>query len=116
MPVIIGHACWPIATATNILLAECRWKKDGYSFRCDITSDMSADPVPLSDMHACTVQLYQTCMLGSFIDTRVCIVLLYQARHLVCHKSIRHVYRQGAAATGLKKNLLATILDAILNI
>ena len=74
-----------------------------YSFRCDITSDMSADPVPLYDMHACTVQLYQTCMLGSFIDTRVCIVLLYQARHLVCHKSIRHVYRQGAALAGLKK-------------
>ena len=34
----------------------------------DITSDMCADLVPLSDMPACTVQLYQTCMLGSFIQ------------------------------------------------
>ena len=32
---------------------------------------MSADPVPLSDMPACTVQLYQTCMLGSFIQTHM---------------------------------------------
>ena len=32
---------------------------------------MSADPVPLSDMPACTVQLYQTCMLGSFIQIHV---------------------------------------------
>ena len=32
-----------------------------------ISSDMSAKPLPLSDMPACTVQIYQTCMLGSFI-------------------------------------------------
>ena len=36
-------------------------------------------------------------------DTRVCKALLYQARHLVCHKSIRYAYRQGSAPTGLKK-------------
>ena len=34
-----------------------------------MTSDMSADP--LSDIPACTVQLYQTCMLGSFIQINV---------------------------------------------
>ena len=34
-------------------------------------SDMSVDPVPLSDVPACTVQLYQTCMLGSFIQIHV---------------------------------------------
>ena len=28
----IGHACWSIATATEILLVGCRWEKDGY--RC----------------------------------------------------------------------------------
>ena len=69
----IGHACWSIATATNILQVECSWKKDGYKFgatcwyRGVIISDMSADPVPLSDIPTCTVQLYQqilTCMLG----------------------------------------------------
>ena len=31
----------------------------------------SADPVSLSNMHACTVQLYQTCMLGSFIQLHI---------------------------------------------
>ena len=40
-------------------------------FRGAITSDMFADPVPLSDMPACAVQLYQTCMLGSFIQIRM---------------------------------------------
>ena len=42
-----------------------------YFCRGAITSDMSADPVPLSDMLDCTVQLYQTCMLDSFIQTRM---------------------------------------------
>ena len=82
----IDHACWSFATATDILLAESRWKKDGvwcYLYRGAIISDMSADTVPLSDMPACTVQLYQTYMLGSFIEIRK-FVLLYQVRHLVC--------------------------------
>ena len=39
-----------------------------YSYRGAIIADMSADPVPLSDMPACSVQLYQPCMLGSFIE------------------------------------------------
>ena len=59
-------------------------------------SGMPADPVPLSDLPVCTVQLYQTCILGLFFqiysNTRVCKVLLYQARHLVCYKSMRHAY------------------------
>ena len=38
-----------------------------YSYKGAITSDMSADPVPLSDMPTCRLQLYQICMLGSFI-------------------------------------------------
>ena len=42
-----------------------------YSYRGAITSDMFADPVPLSDMPARTVQLYQTYMLGSFIQIHV---------------------------------------------
>ena len=39
-----------------------------YSYRGAITSDMSADPVPFSDMHACSMQLYRICMLGSIIQ------------------------------------------------
>ena len=35
-----------------------------------IISDMAVDTVPLSDMPACTVQLNQICMLGSFIQMR----------------------------------------------
>ena len=42
-----------------------------YFYRGAITSDMSADPVPLSDMPACTMQLCQTCMMGLFIQIRV---------------------------------------------
>ena len=67
----IGHAFWSIATAINILLVECIWKKGGYKsggcylYRGAIISDMSDDLVPHSDMPACTMQLYQTCMLGS---------------------------------------------------
>ena len=41
-----------------------------------------------------------------YSDMRVCKMLLYQARHLVCHKSIRHAYMQGAAPTGLKNSSL----------
>ena len=66
----IGHACWSIATATEILLVERKWK-DGvwcYLYSGAIIPDMSADTVPLSDMPACTVQFNQTCMLGSFIQ------------------------------------------------
>ena len=70
----IGHACWSIVIATDILLVECRWKKDGvwcYLYSGAIISDMSADTMPLLNMPACTVQLYQTCMLGKFIQIRV---------------------------------------------
>ena len=91
----IGHACWSIATATDILLVKCRWKKDGvwcYLYTGAFISDMSADRVTLSDLPACTVQFYQTCMLGAFIHI-VCKVLLYQVKHLFCYKSIRHAYR-----------------------
>ena len=42
-----------------------------YSYSGAITSGMSADPVPLTDMPACTVQNYQTCMLGLFIQIHV---------------------------------------------
>ena len=69
----IGQVCWTIATATDILLVEWRWKMDGvwcYLYSGGIISDMSADAVPLSDMPACTLQLDQTCMLGSFIHIR----------------------------------------------
>ena len=45
----IGYACW--STATDILPAKCRWKKDGYKSG----STCNCDPAPLSDMSACTV-------------------------------------------------------------
>ena len=67
----IDHICWSNATVIDILLVECRMKKDSYK------SGAICTEVPLyqtclliqchSDMPACTVQLYQTCMLGSFI-------------------------------------------------
>ena len=62
---IIDHDCRPIATEAYILLAECRWKKDGNK------SGATEVPLLLSDMPASTVQHYQTCMLGSFIQIHV---------------------------------------------
>ena len=49
----IGLVSCSIATETDILLAEFRWKKDGvlcYLYSGAIISDMSADTVPLSDI------------------------------------------------------------------
>ena len=66
----------PFCTSTDILTSGVQ-REEGwlqvwcYSYSGVIASDMSADPVPLSDMPACTVQLYQTCMLGSFIQIHV---------------------------------------------
>ena len=55
----IGHVCWSVATATNILLVECRWKKYGYNSAATLTEvplhQTSSDHVSLSDMPACTV-------------------------------------------------------------
>ena len=36
-----------------------------YLHRGAMISDKYDDPVPLLDMPACTIQLYQACMLGS---------------------------------------------------
>ena len=73
----IGHACLSIATASDILLVTCRLKIDGvwcYLYSGGIISDMCADAVPLSAMPACTIQLYQKCMLGSFIQIRMFVM------------------------------------------
>ena len=66
----------PFCTSTDILTSWVQTEEGWlqvwcYSYRGAITSDMSSDLVPLSDMPACTVQLYQTCMLGSFIQIHV---------------------------------------------
>ena len=68
---IIGHACWSVLRFNqhfNWLSAEGWLQVWCYSYRGSITSDMSADPVPLSDMPVFTVQLHRTCRLGSFIQ------------------------------------------------
>ena len=65
----------PFCTSTK--LSTSLVQRDGYSYRGAITSDISADPVPLSDMLACTVQLYQTCMLGSFNQIHVFVKCLF---------------------------------------
>ena len=87
-------ACWSVSTATAILLVECRCKKDGYKYGATFTSDMSADPVPLSDMPACTMHLCQTCMMGLFIQIRV-FVKCFSIR-----QGIRSVLNPSDMATG----------------
>ena len=44
-----------------------------YLHKGAIISGMYDDLVPLSDMPACTIQLYQTCMLGSLIHLRMLV-------------------------------------------
>ena len=86
-----------------------------YLYRGAITSDMSADPVPLSHMPACTVQLYQTSIVfihsfrylyfsASPSEKASGLLQIHQACIQVRYRSIWFV------------NLSATIIDAILNI
>ena len=56
---------------TSCVYIEEGWLQGWYYLYRGAIIDMSADPVPLSDMPACTVQLYQTCMLGTFFQIRV---------------------------------------------
>ena len=59
----IGHAFWLIATAINILLVECRWKKGGYKSCATCTE----------------VSLYQTCLM---IQCHTQIYLLLQCNYI----------------------------------
>ena len=81
-----------------------------YSYIGAITSDMSAESVPPSDMPACTVQLYHTCMLGSFNQIHVLFVSPSgkTSGMLQIHQTCLQV-RCGSHG-------FATSLDAILNI
>ena len=54
----IGHAFWSIATAINILLVECRWKKGGYK------SGVTCSEVPL----------YQTCLM-IWCHSQICLLV-----------------------------------------
>ena len=47
-----------------------------YLYSGVITSVMSDDPVLLSYIPVCTMQLYQICMMCSFIQIRVFVVLI----------------------------------------
>ena len=71
---IINHAYWYCRTLgrhcnqhfTSQVYMEEGWLQVWcYLHRGAIISDMSDDPVPLSGMPACRMQLYQTYMLGS---------------------------------------------------
>ena len=59
----------------TILLVECRWKKVGYKSGDTLTEvhlhQTSADPVPLSDMPACTVNSIRIHAGFIYSDTRV---------------------------------------------
>ena len=94
----IGHACWSVATATNILLVECRWKKVGYNSVATLTEAWLHQTWLLILCHSQICLLVQSTLLDMhagliYSDTCVCKVLLHQARHLVCYKSTRHAYR-----------------------
>ena len=122
----VGHAFWcgasieaipvgvvphyrlvPFALQPTFWLVECRRKRDIATSlvlllqRCHYIRHVCWSgaklryarlfSATLSDMHAGFI----------YSDTRVCKVLLHQARILVCYKSTTRVYRLGAAPTGL---------------
>ena len=94
----IGHAFWSIATAINILLVECRWK-GGHKPGATCTEMALYQTCLIIWNHSQICLLIQmqllTDMHAGFMNSsiHVCKVLLYQARYLVCYKSIRHAYR-----------------------
>ena len=72
-----GHAFWSFATAAYIYTSRVQTEVGWLQVCATLTGvplhQTSADPVSLSDMPACTVQLYQTCMLDSFIQLHMCV-------------------------------------------
>ena len=72
----IGHSWWSVATATDILLVECRWNENGYDYAATLKevplhqtwllilshSEISMDVQCNSIRHACWVHLIRyTC-------------------------------------------------------
>ena len=104
----IGNVFWSIATTINILLVEFRWKKGGYK------SGATCKEVPLYQTclmvhcHSCTMQLYQTGMLGSWIHLRVF------AKCCSIKQGIWSVANPSDMPTGRIPS--GNIMDAILNI
>ena len=80
----IGHSNQHFTS--QVQMEEGRLQVWCYLYRGTITSDMSVDLVPLSDMPSCTMQLLSN-MHAWFMNTstHVCKVLLYQTRYLVCY-------------------------------
>ena len=87
----IGQAFCSTATAINILLVECRWKKGGCK------SGATCTEVPLyqtclmiqcTPRYACLYTATISDMHAGFMNssTLFCKVLLYPARYLVCFK------------------------------
>ena len=96
----IGHAFWSIATAINILPVECRWKKGGYKSGATCTEVSLYQRCLMIQCHTQICLLVQcnyikhACWVHEFIYAFCKDLLLdYQARYLVCYKSIRHAYR-----------------------
>ena len=76
---------------------------------------MSADVVPLSDMPACTLELDQTCMLGSFIQ--ICeFVKCCSIRQCIWSVTNQSDMPTGRLLLSGVCKLSATMRDAILNI
>ena len=75
----IGHAFWSIVTAINMQMEEWWLQVLCYLYRGAIISDMSDDPVPLSDMPAYTIQLLSdmhagfmnSCLLSAGLSSKV---------------------------------------------
>ena len=99
------------ALQTTFWLVECRRKRGGYKSGATLT-EVPLHQTCLLIMSGSCATLRNTCLYSAtlsdmhagfiYSDTRVCKVLLHQARNLVYYKSTRHAYRLGAAPTVCK--------------
>ena len=115
----IGHACWH---GTSLSISHAWWSVLHFNWHFDWLSadgrEMATRLVLLLQnchyiRHVCWsgTTLRYACLYSAtlsdmyaglnYSDTRVCKVLLHQARNLVCYKSTRYAYRLGTAPTGL---------------
>ena len=68
----ISLACWCVSSL-KFMHSDVHTHYQPMMIIIAITSDMSADPVPLSDMPACVVKLHQTCpLVRCLVINRAC--------------------------------------------
>ena len=118
----IGKAFWYVATATNILLVQCRWTVTSLVLallpvhKCHYIRHVCGSGAILR--YACLYSATLSSLHAGFIysDMRVCKMLLHQAQHLDCYNTSDKPIGIVPLLRLCKTSWSPTILDAILNL